>query len=95
MPPVKRVHPHPAFAVLLTGLLLCGAAGPAPRADEGLSLSWGDCAPGTSAHDLSNACDINVGEQQFVCAFRLPFAAVCSAVPARSVTWGQIKGLYR
>ncbi len=74
MPPVKRIRPHPALAVLLTGVLLCGAVGPAPRADEGLFLSWGDCAPGTSTHDLSNACDTNVGEQELFCAFRMPFA---------------------
>ncbi len=68
-------RPNHALAGLLTGLLLCGAAGPAARADEGLFLTWGDCALGTSAHDRSNPCDTNVGDQKLFCAFRLPFAA--------------------
>ena len=72
---MNRLCPHPALAGLLAGLLLCGTVGPAPRADEGLFLSWGDCAQGTSAHDLSNACDTNLGEQRLFCAFRMPFAA--------------------
>jgi hypothetical protein len=75
MPRVNGFRPNLALAGLLTGLLLCGAVCPAARADEGLFLTWGDCALGTSAHDRSNACDTNVGDQRLLCAFRMPFAA--------------------
>lgn len=72
---VNRLRFHPTLAVLLTGLLLGSAACPVAHADEGLFLSWGDCALGSSAHDLSNACDANTGDQRLFCAFRMPFAA--------------------
>jgi hypothetical protein len=74
MAPVNGLRLHPALAGLLAGSLLCGAFCPASRADEGLYLSWGDCALGASSSDLSNACDTNVGVQKLFCAFRMPFA---------------------
>jgi hypothetical protein len=72
---VNGLRLHPALAGLLAGLLLCGASCPAARADEGLFLSWGDCALGTSSQDRSYACDTNAGDQKLFCAFRMPFAA--------------------
>ena len=71
---VKGPRPTSALAGLLSGLLLCGAVCQAARAAEGLYLTWGDCALGTSAHDQSNACDTNLDGQRLFCAFRMPFA---------------------
>ncbi len=72
---MNALRPNPALAALLLTALLGCLACPAVRADEGLFLTWGDCALGTSTHDLWSACDTNLGDQKLFCAFRVPFAA--------------------
>lgn len=55
-------------------LVLVLAALPA-AADEGLFLTWNDCALSAFAqHDLTSGCGQVEGMQSLVCAFRLPHA---------------------
>jgi hypothetical protein len=72
---VKGLVPRLTLAAAVAGVLLSVSAIPAARADEGLFLTWGDCALGPSSHDATNACDTNLGDQRLYCAFRMPFAA--------------------
>jgi hypothetical protein len=56
-------------------LIVCGCSAAAPaQAAEGLFLTWNDCAlaPG-SVHDLQQSCTSNLGGQDLLCAFRMPF----------------------
>jgi hypothetical protein len=60
--------------ILLSAGWLATAA-PA-RADEGLFLTWNDCALAPAAtHDLLFGCETNFGQQLLFCAFRLPAPA--------------------
>ena len=56
-------------------MLAAFAHGPA-RAQEGLFLTWNDCAQGGSAlHNRGSTCLSNAGEQSLYCAFRMPAPA--------------------
>lgn len=72
---MKLLHPASVLVLAVLGVLFGVLVPAAPRAEEGLFLTWGDCALGSSARDLASPCDSNTGGQSLFCAFRLPFAA--------------------
>jgi hypothetical protein len=72
---VTRFRRTPTLAAVAAGVLLSVLAPPPGRTDEGLFLTWNDCAlAGIATHDRGSACASNLGEQSLYCAFRMPFA---------------------
>jgi hypothetical protein len=72
---VTRLLRTSVFVALAAAVLLTvRSPGPA-RADEGLFLTWNDCAlAGSAPHNRNGTCLSNSGEQSLYCAFRMPFA---------------------
>jgi len=61
--------------VFLIVLVVCGcSAAVRARTAEGLFLTWNDCALASgSTHDFSSSCLSNLGWQDLLCTFRMPF----------------------
>jgi hypothetical protein len=68
MNPLRRLRLGLATAVIL--------AWPAHlAAEEGLFLTWHDCALGSNVHNIASLCMSNIGSSDLYVAFRMPFPA--------------------
>jgi hypothetical protein len=72
----RRRHGGRAGAAIVLALVVSGAFPSAPRAAEGLFLTWNDCDLGASAtSNRAFACDANTGLNELYVAFTMPQAA--------------------